>query len=103
MLHSNEMDELHLPSKSKVSDVELPDSPVTNTEKSEESPAHTLDEQSVRSEDQGSVSEISIDVRTNSGFSDLDILPTKDYPERSKPIFFNYLLNLFLKESLILF
>lgn len=92
MLHSNEIDEFHLPSKSKVPAEELPDSPVTTTEKSEESPAHTLDDQSVRSEDQCSVSEISLDVRTNSGFSDLDILPTKDYPERSKPICFNYLL-----------
>ncbi|KAG8187470.1 hypothetical protein JTE90_009539 [Oedothorax gibbosus] len=49
----------------------------------EDSPLHLKDDQSIRSEDQGSASEISIGVRTNSGFSDLDILPTKDYPERS--------------------
>ncbi|XP_015911626.1 coiled-coil domain-containing protein 149 [Parasteatoda tepidariorum] len=37
------------------------------------------DDQSLKSDDQFSPSEISLDMRTHSGFSDLDILPTKEF------------------------
>ncbi|XP_054716701.1 coiled-coil domain-containing protein 149-like [Uloborus diversus] len=50
-----------------------------DNERKEDSPEIILDDQSIRSDDQCSVSELSADLRTNSGFSDLDILPTKDY------------------------
>ncbi|KFM82379.1 hypothetical protein X975_03116, partial [Stegodyphus mimosarum] len=55
-------------------------SSVDNNEQKNESSENILDDQSIKSDNQCSVSELSADVRTNSGFSDLDILPTKDYP-----------------------
>lgn len=48
-------------------------------EQKENFPENIVDNDSIKSEDQVSVSEMSTDLRTNSGFSDLDILPTKDY------------------------
>ncbi|GFS88299.1 coiled-coil domain-containing protein 149 [Nephila pilipes] len=77
LFHSSKMDDLQLPSK--PSPQHSVDSPVDNTEKNDDLAQNISDDHSIRSDDQFSVSESSTDVRTHSGFSDLDILPTKDY------------------------
>ncbi|KAF8770781.1 coiled-coil domain-containing protein 149-like isoform X1 [Argiope bruennichi] len=78
LIHASKTDELHLPSKS-LHDPTL-ESSLSNIEKNDDLTQNILDDQSLRSDDQFSISESSTDIRTNSGFSDLDILPTKDYP-----------------------
>ncbi|CAL1280872.1 unnamed protein product [Larinioides sclopetarius] len=77
LMHSSKAEELHLPSKP-VHESTL-DSSINSIEKADGLAQNILDDQSLRSDDQFSVSESSTDIRTNSGFSDLDILPTKDY------------------------
>ncbi|GIX80646.1 coiled-coil domain-containing protein 149 [Caerostris darwini] len=73
LMHSSKQDDSHLPSKSSL------ESSIISNEKKEQLIQNILDDQSIKSDDQYSVSESSTDIRTNSGFSDLDILPTKDY------------------------
>ena len=76
LLHSCEHDEKKLEAK------ESPHhslSSENSDDQKENLSENIVDNDSIKSADRVSVSELSADLRTNSGFSDLDILPTKDY------------------------
>lgn len=85
LLHSCEHDEKNLDSKGSP---QHSLSSVDNIEPKAELSEIVIDNDSMKSEDQVSVSELSTDLRTNSGFSDLDILPTKDYSIKGNDFLF---------------
>lgn len=87
LLHSCELDEKNADCKGSP---QHSTSSADNNEQKEELSENVVDNDSVKSEDQTSVSELSTDLRTNSGFSDLDILPTKDCSIRGDTFIHDY-------------